>query len=86
LVGCREGCTASPRAVHLLGAAPWSRTALAHELWHVVLIREAIKTELRTPLTPAALVGLMDRDHKGPGWRPSGAVDQANVLLLSKGL
>lgn len=85
-VGCRNGCTASPRAVHISARFPWSQSSLAHELWHVVLIRQAVETELRTPLDPSAFIGMMDRDHKGPGWRPGGDVDKANVLLMQRGL
>lgn len=84
-VGCRQGCTGSPFAVHLVDALPRSQGVLAHELWHVVEIRIAVATLLTSPATFEGYAGLADRNHKGPAWQPGGAVDKANALLASRG-
>lgn len=85
-VGCRQGCTGSPGAVHVAEVQPWSRSALAHELWHVVTIRDALATLLSTPATFVGYAGIADRNHSGPAWQPGGDVDRANQLLRDGGL
>src|ERR1043165_6228553 len=85
-VGCRQGCTGSPGAVHLIDIRPRSAGVLCHELWHVVTIRDALATMLQTPATFEGYQGIADRNHKGPAWQPGGAVDKANRLLQEHGL
>lgn len=47
-----------------------SRSKLAHELWHADLFRS----------------GISDQGHTHAGFKPGGAVDQANALLRGEGL
>ncbi len=84
-VGCRQGCTGSPAAVHLVDILPRSQGVLAHELWHVVEIRDSLATLLESPRTFEGLIRLADRNHSGPAWQPGGEVDRANALLASRG-
>ena len=65
---------------------PWSQSVLAHELWHVVTIRDALATLLQSPATFEGYQALADRKHAGPAWQPGGAVDLANQLLASRGM
>lgn len=84
-VGCRQGCTGSPFAVHLVDVLPRSQGVLAHELWHVAEIRDALATLLESPKTFEGYAVLADRNHSGPAWQPGGAVDKANALLAVRG-
>lgn len=84
-VGCRQGCTGSPAAVHLVDIKPRSQGVLAHELWHVLEIRDGLATMLSTPATFEGMMQLGDRNHRGPAWQPGGKVDQANALLAERG-
>jgi hypothetical protein len=84
-VGCRVGCTGSPRGVHLVDILPRSQGVLAHELWHVVEIRNGLATLLSSPATFEGMMQLGDRNHSGPAWQPGGDVDRANALLASRG-
>lgn len=84
-VGCRQGCTGSPAAVHIVDTLPRSQGVLCHELEHVREIRDAVATLLMTPSTFAGYVGLADRKHRGPAWQPGGAVDKCNALLAERG-
>ncbi|HET7037171.1 MAG TPA: hypothetical protein VFI42_15910 [Thermomicrobiaceae bacterium] len=98
-VGCREGCTASPLAVHVafdggqhvnpnstITGQRWSDTTLAHEDEHAKKIRDALELLRYTPRTADALLILGDRNHEAPEWQPGGEVDQANRLLQERGL
>jgi hypothetical protein len=49
----------------------FSRTGMAHELWHWLLFWRG-----QDP----------DHEHRGPGFAPGGAVDQANHSLAAAGL
>lgn len=84
-VGCRQGCTGSPAAVHLVDIRPRSRGVLCHELRHVVNIRDGLATMLTGPKTFEGVMGLGDRNHRGPEWQPGGEVDKCNQLLASRG-
>lgn len=84
-VGCRQGCTGSPGAAHLVDILPRSQGVLAHELWHVVEIRDALAALLESPKTFEGYAVLADRNHSGPAWQPGGAVDKANALLAARG-
>ena len=84
-VGCRQGCTGSPAAVHLIDVKPRSQGVMCHELRHVVNIRDGLAALLTPPRTFAGLQQLGDRNHTGPEWQPGGEVDKCNALLASKG-
>ncbi len=85
-VGCRQGCTGSPVAVHVAEGAPWSATTLAHEDEHAREIRDALATILMSPRTFDGYASLADRNHTGPAWQPGGDVDRANQMLVEAGL
>lgn len=86
-VGCREGCTGSPMAVHVAYSGQrWSDTTLAHEDMHALKIRDAIFLLGYTPQTATALREMGDRNHSAPEWQPGGAVDKANQRLREMGL
>lgn len=84
-VGCRQGCTGSPAAVHLVDILPRSQGVLCHELQHVADIRDSLATLLTPPNTFIGLLKLGDRNHKGPEWQPGGAVDQCNAVMAARG-
>ncbi len=85
-IGCRNGCTASPVAVHVsYSGQKWSETTLAHEDMHAKKMRQAIELLKYSP-TAAILQQLGDRDHGGPEWQPGGDVDKANQRLREFGL
>ena len=72
--GCREGFTLLPFAVSVAyRGQPWSQSALAHELEHVVLIRTGQGTPIGDPA------------HVTAGFQLGGAVDQANAALAEAG-
>ncbi len=85
-VGCRQGCTGSPLAVHVAYGQPWSATTLAHEDMHALLIRDGLAALLGQPRTLEGLMQLGDRKHTGPEWQPGGLVDKANQALRDRGL
>lgn len=85
-VGCRQGCTGSPWAVHVAYGSPWSATTLAHEDMHALLIRDGLAALLEKPRTFEAMMAIGDGKHAGPEWQPGGKVDQANQLLREHGL
>ena len=84
-VGCRQGCTGSPAAVHIVDVRPRSQGVLCHELRHVVNIRDGLAALLSTPKTFEGMIAIGDRNHKGPEWQPGGEVDQCNAVLASRG-
>jgi hypothetical protein len=86
-VGCREGCTGSPLAVHVAYSGQrWSETTLAHEDMHAAKMRDAIYLLGYSPNTATALRELGDRNHSAAEWQPGGAVDKANQRLREMGL
>ena len=85
-VGCRQGCTGSPIAVHVAEGSPWSSTTLAHEDEHAREIRDALASILTSPMTFEGYAALADRNHSGPAWQPGGDVDKANQMLQEAGL
>ena len=86
-VGCREGCTGSPLAVHVAYSGQhWSETTLAHEDMHALKMRNAIYLLGYSPNTATVLRELGDRNHAAPEWQPGGAVDKAVQQLQEAGL
>lgn len=74
---CREGFTFLPTEVSVAWhGEPWSRTALAHELAHVRLVREGVFLGHHPGPDPKAW---------RPEFRPGGDVDQANAKLEAVG-
>lgn len=70
-IGCREGYTASRYEVFVAdrGETTLAWTTLAHELLHCAQLRQ----------------GIVDPLHLTAGFKPGGAVDQANALLIERG-
>jgi hypothetical protein len=72
LVGCVEGLTLSAKTVSVSwhDGDSFSVTALAHELVHAAQARRLV----------------FDFKHHTPEFKPGGAVDQANAMLIDAGL
>jgi hypothetical protein len=74
-IGCREGYTIIPIEVSIAYTGQsWSRSALAHELEHVKLIRSGKGSPIGDP------------SHVTAGFHLGGEVDQANAKLAALGM